>query len=132
MAENGWSGATPWKQVATGIAPTLVGGSKKHGGPDLGPTRARKAWADLGVDGIGIADFPPASDHKGMPRLTVRMAARVQGFPDSWHFIGKKTPAYRQVGNAFPPPVAAAVGRQIAKLLNKNSVEVQSKARVAA
>jgi DNA (cytosine-5)-methyltransferase 1 len=28
--------------------------------------------------------------------LTVRMAARIQGFPDWWKFYGKKTPAYRQ------------------------------------
>jgi DNA (cytosine-5)-methyltransferase 1 len=118
MIADDWKSASAWKNSAVGIAPTLVGGSKKHGGPDLGPTRARKAWAELGVDGIGIADFPPPKDHQGMPRLTVRMAARVQGFPDSWHFVGKKTPAYRQVGNAFPPPVAAAVGRQIAKLLS--------------
>jgi DNA (cytosine-5)-methyltransferase 1 len=118
MIADDWKSASTWKNSAIGIAPTLVGGSKKHGGPDLGPTRARKAWAELGVDGIGIADFPPPKDHQGMPRLTVRMAARVQGFPDSWHFVGKKTPAYRQVGNAFPPPVAAAVGRQIAKLLS--------------
>jgi site-specific DNA-cytosine methylase len=34
-----------------------------------------------------------------MPLLTVRMAARIQGFPDWWEFYGKKTPAYRQVGN---------------------------------
>ncbi len=121
MAADGWKGAISWKESANGIAPTIVGGSKKHGGPDLGPTRARKAWAELNVDGIGIADSPPPKDHNGMPRLTVRMAARVQGFPDSWHFVGKKTPAYRQVGNAFPPPVAAAVGRQIAKLLNRLS-----------
>jgi DNA (cytosine-5)-methyltransferase 1 len=118
MNSEGWVGAIKWKNSAQTIAPTLVGGSKKHGGPDLGPTRARKAWAELGVDGIGIADLPPKKDFVGMPRLTVRMAARVQGFPDSWHFVGKKTPAYRQVGNAFPPLVAAAVGKQIAKLLN--------------
>jgi len=53
-----------------------------------------------------------------MPRLTVRMAARVQGFPDDWQFSGKKTSAYRQVGNAFPPPVACAVGVQIRTALN--------------
>jgi len=90
-----------------------VGGSKKHGGPDLGPTRAKKAWATLGVDGMGIANEPPAKDFVGMPRLTVRMAARIQGFPDTWQFYGKKTSAYRQIGNAFPPPVACAVGKQI-------------------
>ena len=117
MAAKGWHGAEDWKLLANAIAPTIVGGSKKHGGPDLGPTRARKAWAELGVDGIGIANEAPDEDFVGMPRLTTRMVARVQGFPDRWEFFGKKTAAYRQVGNAFPPPVAAAVASEIARAL---------------
>lgn len=117
MRANGWRGAARWREQANLIAPTLVGGSKKHGGPDLGPTRARKAWASLGVDGLGLANEAPALDFVGMPRLTTRMTARIQGFPDDWQFAGKKTAAYRQIGNAFPPPVAAAVGRQIFRAL---------------
>jgi DNA (cytosine-5)-methyltransferase 1 len=113
MGADGWKGAKEWKKRANEIAPTLVGGSKKHGGPDLGPTRAKKAWSSLGVDGMGIADEPPSSDFVGNPRLTVRMAARIQGFPDYWKFSGKKTNAYRQVGNAFPPPVASAVAKKV-------------------
>lgn len=118
MAANGWRHARQWRERACDIAPTLVGGSKKHGGPDLGPTRAKKAWAAIGVDGIGIADSAPERDFVGIPRLTVRMAARIQGFPDHWQFSGKKTATYRQIGNAFPPPVACAVGRQIHAALN--------------
>lgn len=121
MAENGWPGADKWRLQADQIAPTLVGGSKKHGGADLGPTRSKKAWAQLGVDGSGLWDEPPPRDFTGMPRLTARMAARIQGFPDTWQFSGKKTPAYRQIGNAFPPPVAEAVGRQIIKALKKEA-----------
>ena len=113
MAARGWSGATQWRSIASEIAPTLVGGSKKHGGPDLGPTRARKAWACLGVNGSTLAEDAPEPDFEGMPRLTVRMAARIQGFPDDWEFVGGKTAAYRQVGNAFPPPVARAVALQV-------------------
>ena len=118
MASNGWRGAKKWKEEACDIAPTLVGGSKKHGGPDLGPTRAKLAWASLGVDGMGIADDAPERNFIGRPRLTIRMAARIQGFPDCWQFSGKKTASYRQIGNAFPPPVARAVGEQIKIAIN--------------
>lgn len=119
MAANGWGGAFQWAEKADGIGPTLVGGSKLHGGPDLGPTRARESWRQLHVDGRGVADQAPSAEFPlhGLPRLTVRMAARVQGLPDEWQFAGRKTAAYRQIGNAFPPPVAAAVGAAIREAL---------------
>jgi DNA (cytosine-5)-methyltransferase 1 len=113
MSSKGWERAGDWAAGADDIAPTLVGGSKLHGGADLGPTRARKAWAALGVDGRGLADDVPPPGFNGVPRLTWRMAARIQGFPDSWKFSGGKTAIYRQIGNAFPPPVAEAVGRSV-------------------
>lgn len=116
MARDGWRGAKAWAKRADGIGPTIVGGSRKHGGPDLGPTRARREWLKLGVDGKGLADAgPDASTPIGhTPRLTLAMAAALQGFPPDWHFFGRKTAAYRQIGNAFPPPVAEAVGCSIA------------------
>src|SRR6202041_754136 len=79
MGANGWPGVEAWAAKACGIAPTVGGGSKKHGGPDLGPTRAKRQWRELGVDGMGIADAAP--DEKfpedGLPRLTVRMVSRL-------------------------------------------------------
>lgn len=119
MAATGWEKADTWAAQANRIAPTLVGGSKKHGGPDLGPTRAKRAWAQMGVDGHVVAHGPPDPGFDGMPRLTTRMAARLQGFPDEWHFVGCKSSAYRQVGNSLPPPVAHAVGSRIADALYK-------------
>lgn len=113
LGQHGWKGLKDWKKLANDIAPTVVGGSKKHGGPDLGPTRAKRQWAEMGVDGMGIANEAPARDFEGLPRLTNRMVARIQGFPDSWQFAGKKTAVYRQIGNAFPPPVAQAVAESM-------------------
>ena len=117
MSSNGWVGAEKWADKADNIAPTIVGGSKKHGGPDLGPVRARRAWEQLGVDGRGVANQAPERDFEGLPRLTSRMIARIQGFPDEWDFGQKKTAACRMIGNAFPPPVAKAVGNKIKEAL---------------
>jgi DNA (cytosine-5)-methyltransferase 1 len=123
MRSLGWAGASEWSQKANNIAPTLVGGSKKHGGADLGPTRAKRAWSTLGVDGAGLADAPPSPDLDRMPRLTLKMAALVQGFPNDWKFAGGKTAAYRQVGNAFPPPVALAMGKSILEAFSRYEAE---------
>jgi DNA (cytosine-5)-methyltransferase 1 len=121
MAARGWPGAAAWARRADRIAPTIVGGSKKHGGADLGPTRAKQAWAELGVDGLGLADQAPAAsaDPALRPRLTCEMVIRLQGWRDEWgwRFSGLKTARYRQIGNAFPPPVAEAVGGAIRRAL---------------
>lgn len=119
MAERKWKHAKKWAKEANRVAPTIVGGSKKHGGPDLGPTRARKTWAELNVEGKSIANEAPDKDFEGMPRLTPRMMARIQGFPDQWTFgeNKRKTIACRMIGNAFPPPVAETIASAIKKAL---------------
>ncbi|MCP2287372.1 DNA cytosine methyltransferase [Nocardia amikacinitolerans] len=141
MAANGWKGAKEWAKRADDIAPTIVGGSKKHGGADLGPTRAKRAWAELGVDAYGVHDTAPPYEKRPMtefgPKLTVEMVARLQGWllirdskhaaeiaaeqPEgheyAWWFSGGKTAIYRQIGNAFPPPVAKVLGSSIALAL---------------
>ncbi len=127
MSVRGWRGAREWKKRADEIAPTIVGGSKKHGGPDLGPTRAKQAWSTLSVDGMGVADLAPGPNDsiRLKPKLTVRMVARLQGFPDLWQFHGRKTASYRQVGNAFPAPVAHAVALKLkAALTARRSLRV--------
>jgi DNA (cytosine-5)-methyltransferase 1 len=123
MAANGWPGAAAWAAKASDIAPTIVGGSKKHGGGDLGPTRAKRAWREMSVDALGIADAAPSAGDPVtlLPKLTCEMVARLQGWDGPeyrWEFTGRKTPNYRQIGNAFPPPVARAIGEQIRRALD--------------
>jgi len=121
MGANGWDKVEDWVTKAKRIAPTIVGGSKKHGGADLGPTRAKQAWAEMGVDAMGVANEAPSRGQRFPvgPKLTCDMVARIQGWSDDypWVFTGRKTTKYRQIGNAFPPPVAAAVGKSIMRAL---------------
>ena len=142
ISSKGWDGAVAWKSRANKVAPTVVGGSKKHGGPDLGPTRAKREWQALGVNAHRIADEDeiPREDFRGvvgrnglvregyenMPQLSVSMVAKLQGFPTNWEFQGRKTHAYRQVGNAFPPPVAEAVGKKLMEALVKMNQGVEA------
>ncbi|MCW2138698.1 C-5 cytosine-specific DNA methylase [Actinoplanes cyaneus] len=75
----------------------------------------------MGVDAMGVADAPPqpGATFEVGPKLTCEMVARIQGWSDDyeWTFTGRKTSRYRQIGNAFPPPVAAAVGTSIMRAL---------------
>lgn len=50
--------------------------------------------------------------------LNVREYARIQTFPDNWDFQGDLTAQYKQIGNAVPVNMAAAVGRSLVRLLN--------------
>ena len=50
--------------------------------------------------------------------LNVREYARIQTFPDDWQFCGKMDAQYKQIGNAVPVNLAAAIGRAIIRLLN--------------
>lgn len=52
--------------------------------------------------------------------ISVREAARLQTFPDSFVFCGSKDKQYQQVGNAVPPIMAKAIGDKLYILLNKS------------
>ena len=126
MSADGWRGAEAWRDKAAGLAPTIVGGSEKHGGADLGrpgasgpgpgsALTARASPATSPADGR----FERSSEGKFAyvgadgPMITVGMGALIQGFPASWGFAGGKTSRWRQVGNAFPPPAARALGLSV-------------------
>ncbi|WKX09465.1 DNA cytosine methyltransferase [Streptomyces sp. NL15-2K] len=134
MQSGGWPGAAEWARLANDIAPTIVGGSEKHGGGDLGPERAKQRWAELAVNGNSTAAQVPGPDfvlqhnvgrggRKGYPKLTPEQVALLQGFPEDWQFAGSRTAQYKQIGNAFPPPVAHAVASSIADVLRESSAD---------
>ena len=57
-------------------------------------------------------------DEKQARSFTVREAARIQSFPDDFEFAGSRGEKYKQIGNAVPVNLAAAIGRAVIRLLN--------------
>lgn len=84
--------------------PASAGGNRTHIVDPLGVLRDYHAHLIAG-------GAPRSGVVQGVRRLTVQESARLQTFPDSFHFVGKPSAKYRQIGNAVPPKLGEAVGR---------------------
>ena len=62
-------------------------------------------------------------DSRQARMITIREAARLQSFPDAWKFEGNMGDRFRQIGNAVPPLMAAAIGHHLRELLDQANVE---------
>ena len=80
-------------------------------------------WERMDADDVSVTittrfDTPSSGKftHPYLDRaITVREAARIQSFPDWFHFLGTKGSQMKQVGNAVPPLLAKAVATAILK-----------------
>jgi DNA (cytosine-5)-methyltransferase 1 len=63
VSERGSPGAADWAAGAQGTAPTITAGSRKHGGPDLGPSQTKAAFRRrFSIDATGAAETAPGPD----------------------------------------------------------------------
>ncbi len=62
-------------------------------------------------------------DPKQARSITVREAARLQGFPDNYEFIGTQADAYKMIGNAVPPVFSKVLAIAIYQIFSKNGGE---------
>lgn len=87
-------------------------------------------WVRMDADDVSVTittrfDTPASGKftHPYLNRaITVREAARIQSFPDSFHFYGTKTSQMKQVGNAVPPLLAQSVAEAILEDMKKGGV----------
>jgi DNA (cytosine-5)-methyltransferase 1 len=90
---------------------------KKTGGTDL----FGRLWWDRPAFTIRTEFFKPEKGRYLHPEqhrpITHREAARLQSFPDGFKFLGSKVEIARQIGNAVPPALAAAVAGCVSELL---------------
>lgn len=92
------------------------------------PNKWRKMWRDqpartlmahLGKDGYSHIHY----DSKQARTISVREAARLQSFPDGFHFSGTMNPAFKQIGNAVPPLLANAIAVHMLLVLKQPQKE---------
>jgi len=109
-----------WKDLSEELQKEYMGGSFYLGGGKTGLARRLSMTAPS----LTLVCSPSMKQtercHPIETRpLTIRESARIQTFPDDWEFIGPKSQAYKQIGNAVPVNLAWAVGNSIINLLNK-------------
>lgn len=109
-----------WRNLPEEVARNYMKGSFNLGGGKTGMAR-RLAFDEPSLT-LTCAPAQKQTERchpKETRPLTVREYARIQTFPDDWHFCGKLTSQYKQIGNAVPVNLAWAIGRSVIRLFNQ-------------
>ena len=108
-----------WRNLPENIAREYMKGSYNLGGGKTG--MARRLALDEPSLTLTCAPAQKQTErcHPLETRpLTIREYARIQTFPDDWHFCGNLSSQYKQIGNAVPVNLAWALGRSLIRLFN--------------
>ncbi len=109
-------GSTEYENLKSQIVPPYDAGKFPNKWRKMEPDLpARTLMAHLGKDGYSHIHY----DSKQARTISVREAARLQSFPDGFTFCGTMNPAFRQIGNAVPPLMAAALAGTLLDTLRK-------------
>ena len=109
-----------WRDLPIEIQKKFMGGSFYLGGGKTGMAR-RIGWDEPCLTlTCSPAQKQTERCHPDETRpFTIREYARIQTFPDDWHFNGSVSQQYKQIGNAVPVNLGCEVGYSIVSFLNK-------------
>lgn len=122
------AGTEKWKELRNSIVPPY----DQHKFPNKwrkmeADRPARTLMAHLGKDSYSHIHYDSAQARP----ISVREAARLQSFPDSFVFCGTMNPAFRQIGNAVPPLLAKAIAERLVSQLRSANDRPALQAAVA-
>lgn len=121
-----------WRSLPPHLIPAAMGGAYTSGGGKVGFYR-RLAW-NRPSPTVTTSPAQKATDlcHPSEHRpISVREAARLQGFPDDWAFSGSLSDQYRQIGNAVPVPLGKAIGHALMQTMQARGVARTEQVRPA-
>ncbi|MBR8759019.1 DNA cytosine methyltransferase [Porphyromonas levii] len=121
-----------WVDLPDEVAKEYIGKSFYSGGGKRGMAR-RMSWDEPSLTlTCSPAQKQTERCHPEETRpFTTREYARIQGFPDDYHFVGSINSIYKQIGNAVPVQLAYYIGIKIKELLINIERENMGKNRVA-